>query len=115
MIRPIASCAGLVLLTGCAGPPPMPVALMQPQDRYEDCAALAIESQANNAKIQDLAGDQGGKVAQNVVAGIAGVFVPVLWFGMDFQGTASKEIAALQSRQQYLAVLAEQRNCGGAQ
>jgi hypothetical protein len=31
---------------------------------------------------------------------------------MDFQGTASKEIAALQSRQQYLAVLAEQKHCG---
>jgi hypothetical protein len=34
---------------------------------------------------------------------------------MDLQGTAGKEIAALQSRQQYLAVLAEQRNCGGPQ
>jgi hypothetical protein len=93
----------------------MPVQLLQPQDRYEDCAALAIESQANNAKIQDLAGDQGGKVAQNVAAGVAGLVWPPLWFAMDFQGTAGKEIAALQSRQQYLAVLAEQRNCGGAQ
>jgi hypothetical protein len=35
-----------------------------------------------------------------------------VWFGMDFQGAAGKEVAALQSRQQYLAVLAEQRNCG---
>jgi hypothetical protein len=40
--------------------------------------------------------------------------VPILWFGMDFQGTATKEIQALQARQQYLASLAEQRNCGAA-
>ena len=33
---------------------------------------------------------------------------------MDFQGTATKEIQALQARQQYLASLAEQRNCGAA-
>jgi hypothetical protein len=30
---------------------------------------------------------------------------------MDFQGTAGKEVAALQSRQQYLGTMAEQR-CG---
>jgi hypothetical protein len=36
----------------------------------------------------------------------------VVWpllFAMDFQDSASKEVAALQSRQQYLATLAEQR------
>src|SRR6516164_3292671 len=31
---------------------------------------------------------------------------------MDFQGAAGKEVDALNSRQQYLATLAEQRNCG---
>jgi hypothetical protein len=99
-------------LSGCAGRPPQPVALIQPQDRQADCQAILIEAQANNAQIADLGGDQGGKVAQNVAMGIAGVFIPVLWFGMDFQGTAGKEVAALQSRQQYLAVLAEQKHCG---
>jgi hypothetical protein len=34
-----------------------------------------------------------------------------VWFGMDFQGAAGKEVSALQSRQQYLATIAEQR-CG---
>jgi hypothetical protein len=102
----------LLLLCDCAGRPPQPVALLQPQDRQADCQAILVEAQANNAQIADLGGDQGGKVAQNVAMGIAGVFIPVLWFGMDFQGTASKEIAALQSRQQYLAVLAEQKHCG---
>lgn len=49
------------------------------------------------------------KVAQNVAAGVAGIVIPVLWFGMDFQGAASKEVTALQSRQQYLASMAEER------
>lgn len=78
-----------------------------------DCPAIYAEVQANNQKVQELASEQGLKVAQNVAAGVAGLFVPVLWFGMDFQGAAGKEVQALQSRQQYLAVLAENKGCGG--
>jgi hypothetical protein len=33
----------------------------------------------------------------------------VLWFGMDFKGAASKEVTALQARQQYLTTLATER------
>ena len=50
-------------------------------------------------------------VAQNVAAGVAGLVIPVLWFGMDFKGAASKEVTALQARQQYLTTLATER-CG---
>jgi hypothetical protein len=101
-----------LLLAGCAGRSPEPVSVVQPQDRYMDCAAIMAEVSVNNDKVKQLASDKGLKVAQNVAAGVAGIVVPVLWFGMDWQGTADKEIAALQSRQQYLAVLAEQRQCG---
>ena len=87
------------------------MALVQPTDAFADCTALLIEGQTNNQKITSLAGDQGAKVAQNVVAGVAGLFIPVLWFGMDFQGTAGVEIEALQARQQYLAARAAQQHC----
>jgi hypothetical protein len=97
---------------GCAGRAPAPVAVVQAQDRYMDCPAILVEVTANNQRLSDLASEQGWKVAQNVGAGVAGLFIWPLWFGMDFQGTAGKEAAALQSRQQYLAVLAEQRHCG---
>jgi hypothetical protein len=100
------------MVGGCAGRAPAPVAVVQPQDRYMDCAAIMIEVQSNNAKVQQLASDKGLKTAQNVAAGVAGLVIPVLWFGMDFQGTADTEIQALQARQQYLAALAEQRHCG---
>lgn len=80
-----------------------------------DCPAIQAEVLANNARVRDLAEESGGKVTQNVAAGVAGLFIWPLWFAMDFQGTADKETAALNSRQQYLAVLAEQRQCGAPQ
>ena len=51
--------------------------------------------------------EDGGKVAQNV----AGVFIPVLWFAMDFQDASGKEGRALSQRNGYLAQLAANR-CG---
>jgi hypothetical protein len=101
-----------ITLVGCAGRPPQPVAIVQATDSYMDCAAISIEAQANNAKLQSLGGEQGNKVAQNVAAGVAGLFIWPLWFAMDFQGSADKEEAAINSRNQYLAVMAQQRRCG---
>lgn len=112
MFKKILLLAAAAAVSGCAGRAPAPVAVVQPQDRYMDCAAIEIEVQTNNAKVQQLASDKGLKVAQNVAAGVAGLVVPILWFGMDFQGTADTEIQALQARQQYLGALAEQRRCG---
>jgi len=99
----------MLLLAGCAGRAPAPISVVQSQDRFSDCPAIMAEIEANNAKVQQLASEQGLKVTQNVAAGVAGVFIPILWFGMDFQDAAGKEVAALQTRQQYLATLAEQR------
>jgi hypothetical protein len=102
-------------LTGCAGRAPQPVAAVQPQDRLLDCVAITAEVRANNEKIQQLSTEKSQKVAQNVAAGLAGLFIWPLWFGMDFQGAATTETAALQSRQEYLGTLAEQKRCGTAQ
>jgi hypothetical protein len=100
-------------LGACMGRAPQPVAVVQPQDQMMDCTAIYAEVAANNQKVEQLARDSGWKVAQNVAAGVAGFVVPVLWFGMDFQGTADKEAQALQARQQYLGALAVQKHCGG--
>lgn len=107
----VAAFAAGLALAGCAGRSPQPVATVQPTDRLMDCTAIMAEVESNNQKVQQLASDQGMKTAQNVAAGVAGFVIPVLWFGMDFQGTADKETSALQSRQQYLAMMAEQKRC----
>jgi hypothetical protein len=108
-----AACGAMIMALGaCAGRAPQPVAVVQPQDRYSDCLAIAAEVRGNNQKVQELGSEEGAKVGQNVAAGVAGLFIWPLWFAMDFQGAAGKEVSALQTRQQYLVTLAEQRRCG---
>jgi hypothetical protein len=108
-MRSIATIALALMLAACAGRSPQPVAVVQPQDQFSDCPAIMAEVEANNRKVQELAEEKGLKTTQNVAAGVAGIFVPIIWFGMDWQGTQDKETAALQARQQYLATLAGQR------
>jgi hypothetical protein len=98
-----------IALAACAGRDPQPIATVQPQDRHADCTMIQAEIQANNIKVKELADEQGFKVAQNVAAGVAGLVVWPIWFAMDFKGAASKDVAALQARQQYLAALAAER------
>jgi hypothetical protein len=48
-----------VVLCACAGRAPQPVAVVQPQDRYADCAAVTAEVESNNEKVRELASEQG--------------------------------------------------------
>jgi hypothetical protein len=105
----LAAIAVGVTLAACAGRDPQPIATVQPQDAVSDCAMISAEIQANNLKIKELADEQGIKVAQNVAAGVVGLVIWPVWFGMDFKGAASKDLVALQSRQEYLTQLAAQR------
>ncbi|HUS96854.1 MAG TPA: hypothetical protein VMX97_08965, partial [Hyphomicrobiaceae bacterium] len=109
----VAATCVAAILGACMGRTPDPVAVVQAQDQTMGCTGILAEIQANNAKVQQLAKDNGWKVAQNVAAGVGGLLIWPLWFAMDFQGTADKEAAALQARQQYLAQLAAQKRCGG--
>ena len=97
------------MVTACAGRAPAPVQTVQMKDAMMDCTAINAEIAANTAHEGALGSEKGGKVAQNVVAGVAGLFIPVLWFAMDFQGAADTESKALDSRDQYLSTLALQR------
>jgi hypothetical protein len=104
----------LAAVSGCAGRSPQAVAVVQPIDSWTDCAAIRAESEANARRISELGSEQGEKVTQNVAAGVVGLFIWPVWFAMDFQGAASTEQTALESRQTYLAALAEKR-CAMAQ
>ena len=100
-------------LSACAGRDPAPVASVQPQDMYSDCTMIRAEIESNNAKAQELADEHGLKIAQNVGAGVVGLVVWPLWFGMDFKGAAEKDASALKARQEYLTTLAIQRCAPG--
>ena len=94
---------------GCAGRAPQLVQVVSVTDQQANCDQIIAEIKANNERIQDLAREEGWKVTQNVAAGVAGILIPVLWFGMDFQDAAGKEAKALSQRNEYLASLARDR------
>lgn len=101
--------AAVVFASACAGRAPAPVAVVQPVDETMSCDAIQAEVNANTQRIAELGSEQGAKVAQNVAAGVAGAFLILPFFLMDFQNAAGKEEAALKSRNDYLATLARQR------
>ena len=112
-VRRLASAVVLASLLGaCAGRDAAQISVVQPQDQGMDCAAIHAESNTNNARLTDLGRESGNKVAQNVAAGVAGLFIWPLWFAMDFKDAVGKDTAALQARQNYLATLAAQKSCG---
>lgn len=113
-MRPLTVAAIAVFCAACAGRDPQPVSITQPQDATMDCAMIQAEIAANNRRVQELAGEQGWKVAQNVTAGVVGLVIWPVWFGMDFKGAAATEAKALESRQHYLATLAAHRCAEGA-
>ena len=97
------------VLTACAGRPPDPVAVVQPMDDVMSCDAIYAEINRNNERLAELGQERGAKVAQNVAAGIAGAIFILPLFLMDFQGAASTDARALESRNQYLSTMVRSR------
>lgn len=95
--------------SGCAGRDAAQIASVQPQDAYSNCTMIRAEIEANNLRANQLASEQGLKVAQNVAAGVVEIVIWPVWFGMDFKGAASQDITNLQARQQFLTTLATER------
>ena len=98
-----------LMVTACAGRAPAPVQTVQMKDAMMDCTAINAEIATNTGREGELGSEKGGKVAQNVAAGVVGLFIWPVWFAMDFQGAADTESKALESRDQYLSTLALQR------
>lgn len=109
MLKRIAAFAAVAAVSACAGRSPNPVAVVQTKDQFMDCTAVQAESRANAQTISELSGEQGSKVAQNVAAGVIGLLIWPVWFGMDFQDAAGQEKVALDHRNEYLGQLALQR------
>ena len=98
-------------LASCAGRDPQPVAISQATDPNLSCEQIQVETTGNDQKIASLGSEKGVKAAQNITAGVVGLFIWPVWALMDFKGAASTEQQALQQRNAYLATLAQQR-CG---
>jgi hypothetical protein len=99
----------VMTLGGCAGRAPNLEPLVQASDQTLTCDQIIAETKINNEKISNLATEEGWKVTQNVAAGVVGLVIWPVWFGMDFQNAAGKEGQALSQRNEYLGTLAKSR------
>jgi len=104
------SIAALVL-SGCAGRKPNPVAEIQPGDASLTCQQLRSEVQVNNQAIFGLIGEKKKSQGGNIVAGVGAViFLPALFF-MNVKGAAGDEARAYQRRNQGLISRYNAKSC----
>ena len=94
---------------GCAGRAPDLVPIVQATDQTLTCEQIIAEAKINTDRITELAREEGWKVTQNVAAGVVGLVIWPVWFGMDFQDAAGKEGRALSQRNEYLGTIARTR------
>lgn len=103
--------SSLILLSACAGRTPSPVPQHQPGDESLTCNALKLELMNNQTKITNLIPQQ-DKMAKNIALGVAGAFVIVPWFFMDFSDAERVEIQSYQLRDNWLRTLYTKKKCG---
>jgi hypothetical protein len=100
----------VLLLSACAGKTPNPIPQHQPGDESLSCSALKQELMDNQTKITNLIPKQ-NKTGKNVGLGIAGAFLIVPWFFMDFSDAERIEIQSYQLRDNWLRTLSAQKKC----
>ena len=98
-------------VAGCAGRTPNPVPSYQPGDEKRSCNGLKAEISNVEADIQRKLPDA-EKTGSNVALGVAGAFLLVPWFFMDFSKADQIEIEALRRRYNQLVILSSEKSCG---
>lgn len=98
------------LLAGCAGHAANPVMVNQFGDQDMSCKQLRFEMDNAQGEMSRLA-PQTDKTGQNVALGVAGAFLLVPWFFMDFKNGEHEEYDAWRQRYNHLGSLALGKNC----
>tara|TARA_R100001132_G_C3255045_1_gene80886 strand:- start:479 stop:835 length:357 start_codon:yes stop_codon:yes gene_type:complete len=80
-------------------------------DQNKSCEALEFEMSTVQNEIAHLLPNT-DKTGKNVALGVAGWFLLVPWFFMDFKNAEQTEYEAYRQRYNYLATLAMSKNCG---
>lgn len=97
-------------LAACGGRTPNPVMVAQYGDQNKPCKALEFEMMSIQSEIQRLL-PKTDKTGQNVALGVAGWFLLVPWFFMDFKNAEQTEYEAYRQRYNHLASLAISKDC----
>ena len=101
----------LIFITACAGRTANPVMVQQYGDHNKSCNALGKELQFIETEISRLVPET-EKTGTNVALGVAGVFLIVPWFFMDFSEAEQVEVNAFRQRYNNLIIIAEEKGCG---
>ena len=108
----MALCLILALsLGGCAGRTANPTATALPGDKELDCETLEAEMSHLDAEARRRFSQQSGKTGTNVALGIAGWFLLVPWFFMDFSDAERVEAEAMRDRFRHLQRLYNKQDC----
>ena len=94
----------------CAGRTANPVATYQPGDNALSCSGLRITMANVQAEIDRIA-PNANKTGKNTALGVAGAFLIVPWFFMDFSGADEIELNAYRRRYNHLVVLYNEKGC----
>lgn len=98
-------------LAACGGRTANPVMVAQYGDQQKSCDALQFEMTNIQGEIQRLLPNT-DKTGKNVALGVAGWFLLVPWFFMDFKNAEQTEYEAYRQRYNNLAIIAMDKKCG---
>lgn len=97
-------------LAACGGRTAQPVMISQFGDQEKSCEALLFEMNNAQGEIQTLL-PKTDKTGKNVALGVAGWFLLVPWFFMDFKNADKVEYEAYRQRYNHLASVAISKKC----
>jgi len=106
----VSTALAAALLSGCAGRAANPVMVQQYGDQAKSCQALEMDMSFIESEVQRLV-PKTEKTGSNVALGVAGAFLLVPWFFMDFSQSEQVEGNAYRQRYNHLAMLAMDKGC----
>jgi len=110
MKKAVTALCALSVLAACGGRTANPVMIAQYGDQSKSCKALKFEIMNIQGEIQRLL-PKTDKTVQNVALGVAGWFLLVPWFFMDFKNAEATEYEAYRQRYNHLSTLAMSKSC----
>jgi|TARA_B110000240_G_C13445222_1_gene430006 hypothetical protein len=99
-----------ILLTSCTGRDPRPIQTSQVGDKEKSCSTLETEMENIDKDILERF-PNASKSGSNTGLGIAGVFLIVPWFFMDFSKADEIEVSALIDRHNHLLLTSQENSC----
>jgi len=99
-----------MFLASCGGRVANPIPIYRPGDDQRNCTGLKAEIAQLDVDMQRLL-PKTDKTGTNVACGVAGAFLIVPWFFMDFKGADKIEFDAMRNRYNYLVSIAAEKQC----